>query len=87
MKFVNREHELSLLTDIYSRDESQMLILYGRRRIGKTALITQWLNEHIPQDAMYWVAHKSSSDMLLEKFSRVVKPHLPNISVDFRFAD
>ncbi|MCP4399057.1 MAG: ATP-binding protein [bacterium] len=87
MKFVNREHELSLLTDIYHRDESQMLILYGRRRIGKTALIDHWLNAHIPQNAIYWVAHKSSSDMLLEKFSRVVQPCLPNINVNFRFAD
>ena len=87
MKFVNREHELSLLTDMYQRDESQMLILYGRRRIGKTALITHWLHEQIPQNAIYWVAHKSSSDMLLEKFSRVVQPCLPDISVNFRFAD
>lgn len=71
MKFVNREDELSLLDDIYKRDESQMIILYGRRRIGKTALITHWLNEHIQKDKIYWVAHKSSSEMLIEKFSNL----------------
>lgn len=87
MKFVNRENELSLLHNIYQRDESQMFVLYGRRRIGKTALITHWLNEYIKEDYIYWVAHKSSSEMLLDKFSKIVKPHLKDISANFRFAD
>lgn len=87
MNFVNREKELFLLNDIYDRSGSQFVVLYGRRRIGKTSLINHWMNNNIKGDSIYWVAHKSSSEMLLEKFSRVVKPVLPNISGDFRFKD
>lgn len=82
MKFVNRDSELSLLNDIYNQDKSQMMVLYGRRRIGKTTLITHWLNNYIENRSIYWVAHKSSSEMLLEKFSKVVKPCLKDIDYD-----
>ena len=34
MDFVDRESELSLLSDIARRDSSQLVVLYGRRRIG-----------------------------------------------------
>ncbi len=87
MHFVNRESEISVLNDIYKRERAQLVVLYGRRRIGKTALITHWLQNYIKKDFIYWVAHKSSSDMLLEKFSRAVKPCLEGISEDFRFSD
>lgn len=87
MKFVDRERELSLLKDIYNRHESQMIVLYGRRRIGKTALITHWLHEHIKHDCMYWVAYKSSSDMLLDKFSKVITPCLDGVDSNVRFVD
>ncbi|VAW31440.1 archaeal ATPase, fused to C-terminal DUF234 domain [hydrothermal vent metagenome] len=42
MSFVSREMELALLDDLYRRPDAQFLILYGRRRIGKTALVTRW---------------------------------------------
>ena len=40
MKFYNREKELKQLADIIaeSRDEAQMTVITGRRRIGKTEL-------------------------------------------------
>ena len=37
--------ELQLLDDLYQREGAQLLILYGRRRVGKTRLITHWLAE------------------------------------------
>ena len=87
MRFINRDSELNYLEEIYGREGSQLIILYGRRRIGKTALITHWLQASRPDNSIYWVAYKSSSEMLLEKFSRAIKPCLPNLSADFRFAD
>jgi hypothetical protein len=44
MGFVDREMELNLLDDLYQRPGAQLLILYGRRRIGKTRLLTHWLS-------------------------------------------
>jgi len=76
MKFINREYELSLLTDVLLRQESQMVIIYGRRRIGKTALILELIKKQTEMKSIYWVAHKSSSEILLEKFSKAVRPCL-----------
>jgi len=74
MAFVDRELELALLSDVARRGSSQLVVLYGRRRIGKTELITHWLRHHVPEDSVYWVAHRSSAAMLLEKFSRALQP-------------
>ncbi len=87
MNFINREQELSLLDDVFARDTSQMMVLYGRRRIGKTRLITHWLKNRVKSQSIYWVAHKSSPGILLEKFSKVIKPCLENVDADFRFSD
>jgi AAA+ ATPase superfamily predicted ATPase len=87
MDFYDRKKEIELLNDIYNRSGAQFVVLYGRRRIGKTSLITHWLNHNIKATSIYRVAHKSSSEMLPEKFSRVVRPNIPNMDVEFRFKD
>lgn len=87
MKFQDRENELALLNEIYGRKGPQFIVLYGRRRIGKTALITHWLKTVAKSDAVYWVAHKSSSGMLLEKFSRAVCSCLPDVREGVVFRD
>jgi AAA+ ATPase superfamily predicted ATPase len=43
MKFVDREWELAALDRLWATQGSQFLILYGRRRTGKTRLLTHWL--------------------------------------------
>ena len=37
--FVAREHELQVLEKLFTSDSFEMVVLYGRRRVGKTALI------------------------------------------------
>lgn len=37
--FVGRERELNLLNKLYHKNNFQMVVMYGRRRIGKTTLI------------------------------------------------
>jgi len=39
--FVGRDYELSRLSTPYSNDEACILVVYGRRRVGKTELIEQ----------------------------------------------
>ncbi|MCZ7668748.1 MAG: hypothetical protein M5U34_16890 [Chloroflexi bacterium] len=38
--FVGRNRELSLLDRAWNTDRSALLVLYGRRRVGKTRLLT-----------------------------------------------
>jgi len=43
MKFVNRERELAFLESEFKREGSSLVIIYGRRRLGKTTLIKEFL--------------------------------------------
>jgi len=35
-KFINRKRELEFLERAYNSDRAEFLVIYGRRRIGKT---------------------------------------------------
>lgn len=69
MKFVDRRMELGLLDDIYQREGPQFLIVYGRRRIGKTRLLTHWLEERGGKH-FFWVATQTSAVNQLRHFSQ-----------------
>ncbi len=71
MGFVDREMELNLLDDLYQRPGAQFLILYGRRRIGKTCLLTHWLSQ-LGERHFYWVATQTSATNQLRTFSQAV---------------
>ena len=43
--FINREKEIELLESEYNRKTSSFVVIYGRRRTGKTTLINQFLKE------------------------------------------
>ena len=71
MDFVGRDLELSLLDDVYRRRGAQFLILYGRRRIGKTRLITYW-GGGLPDPYFYWMASQTSATNQLRHFSQAL---------------
>jgi uncharacterized protein len=69
--FLGREAELALLDDTWDSPGAQMLILYGRRRVGKTALLVRWIRQS-SQRVLYWVATPSSKDAQMKSFSQAV---------------
>lgn len=71
MSFVSREMELALLDDLYQRVGAQFLIVYGRRRIGKTALVTHW-GRNVDDPFLYWMATQTSETKLLRNFSQAL---------------
>lgn len=58
--FVDRQKELAFLNNLLTRRRpgpAQLVLLYGRRRVGKTALLHHWVAQNdVP--ATYWVAEK-----------------------------
>ncbi len=48
--FIGRSRELKEFKRLHQSQKAEFLILYGRRRIGKTRLITQWMEmkDHAP---------------------------------------
>lgn len=43
--FINRLEELRLLEERYASDQAELFVLYGRRRVGKTELLTQFCRD------------------------------------------
>ena len=43
--FVGRERELASLNHLYASDKFEFAVIYGRRRVGKTALINQFIKD------------------------------------------
>ena len=86
--FFGRNQELSLLTQLYQRKNGQLLILYGRRRIGKTALLNHWAKNQLTESRyLYWMATQTSATNQLRDFSQAVlrfmEPDVP-IAPTFR---
>ncbi len=71
MKFYNRESELSKLSDIakLSMSAPHMVIITGRRRVGKTELIRRFSMER--KDVLYLFVSKKKPNILVEEFRDV----------------
>ena len=73
--FVNRQAELAFLNAVLERKrptEAQLVLLYGRRRVGKTVLLRHWAEEaDIPHT--YWAAEKEPAALQRRKlFARLL---------------
>lgn len=69
--FIGRFRELSEFNRLYQSQKAEFLILYGRRRIGKTRLITHWMEIEKPR-VFFWIAEPTSSTDQLRSFSQAV---------------
>jgi len=73
--FVNRQAELKFLNSILERQRptaAQFLLLYGRRRVGKTVLLRHWA-EQSGVSTTYWAAEKEPAALQRRKlFARVL---------------
>lgn len=69
--FIGRQKELELLDSLWGLPRATLLILYGRRRVGKTRLLTHWLNRH-PNHGLYWMAEATSALEQLRSFSQAI---------------
>ena len=69
--FVGRSRELETLERLWNSSKAALLILYGRRRVGKTRLLTHWLQQK-PGVGLYWVAEPASALTQLRSFSQAL---------------
>lgn len=69
--FIGRQSELALVDNIWESSKAALLILYGRRRVGKTRLLIHWLQQHNGQ-GLYWMAEPTSALDQLRSFSQAL---------------
>ncbi len=75
--FIGRRTELGVLEDTYKKSGFQMTVIYGRRRIGKSRLITEFIEG---KKASYYVASQSSIEDNVRKWSaQVIKDLAPDM--------
>ncbi|MBE5907036.1 MAG: ATP-binding protein [Lachnospiraceae bacterium] len=67
--FIGRERELKALTDVYEKNGFGMTILYGRRRVGKSTLIREFVKD---KKAIFYTATKVGTERNLELFAKQV---------------
>lgn len=69
MKFINRSSELSFLNEKWDERKAQLIIIYGKRRVGKTELSLHFAKE---KPHIYFICERISSQKQLEKFTRAL---------------
>ncbi len=71
LKFVNRQQELDELTKLQKK--GGLLAVYGRRRVGKTSLLTYWLKNH---DGLYSQAVEGHKGIQISQIFQDLLPYL-----------
>jgi AAA+ ATPase superfamily predicted ATPase len=81
--FVSRDSELEALDRLYAKGSFQMAVVYGRRRIGKTTLISEFVRD---KPAIFFSAQEANEHLNLQLFSKAVYGFfkLPRGTGDFR---
>lgn len=80
--FVGRERELASLNRLYASDKFEFAVIYGRRRVGKTALINQFIKD---KKAIYFMGVESNSKQNLENFSKNIMELETGIEMETAF--
>jgi AAA+ ATPase superfamily predicted ATPase len=83
MLFLNRFSEIERLEKVTNQPESAFLVIWGRRRVGKTRLLLEWLKNN---QGLYWVADESSAIMQRRYFCLALEQRLPGFS-QFEYSD
>ena len=67
--FIGREKELNKLNELFRKNGFQFPVIYGRRRVGKTALINEFIKD---KAAIFFTGIESNAQQNLENFSRSI---------------
>lgn len=70
--FKNRIKELGFLNEIYEKGGAKLVVLFGRRRVGKTELLKEFLKKH---KGLYILARQESELEQLKKISSQIAEH------------
>ncbi|MEK6968084.1 MAG: ATP-binding protein [Nanoarchaeota archaeon] len=74
--FYDRKEELDILKNKFAGLQSgEMLVIYGRRRVGKTELIRQFMNA-IPENKLYFYVDLVEKQGILDSLSKAVQDQL-----------
>ena len=73
--FVDREQEMETLLNEYERSGSSLVVLYGRRRVGKTTLISEFIKD---KNALFFLASEESETQNCAAFKEKAADFIDN---------
>ncbi|MDI3474692.1 MAG: uncharacterized protein PWQ79_1130 [Thermococcaceae archaeon] len=71
--FYDREREIEKLNSLHSQPGSTFVVIYGRRRVGKTALAREFLRDKL---GLYFFVGEKDEALLLEEFQEEIEKNL-----------
>ncbi len=80
--FFGRKRELYELTKLYCNERFEFAVIYGRRRVGKTALINEFISD---KRAIYFTGVETNEKQNLENLSRNILSFENNPITDISF--
>ena len=69
MRFINRGSELLSLNENWKKDKPQLIVIYGKRRVGKTELSIHFAQS---KPHIYFLCDRTSMYKQLQKFTRMI---------------
>lgn len=81
--FIGRNTELKTLDTLYRSNKFEFAVIYGRRRVGKTALINEFSKD---KDTIFFTGVETNAKQNLENFSRCIMEYQTGFAVDSSFA-
>ena len=80
--FIGRDKELNALDKLYKSDRFEFVVIYGRRRVGKTALINQFIGD---KKSVYFMGIESNEKQNLENLSKRIIEFSSGIQTETSF--
>jgi len=81
LQFIDRKYEMHALEDLLAKGKASLVLLYGRRRVGKTRLIQEFMKN---RRGIYFYVPNAEEKTILAEFSRAVEGEFFK---GFRFTD
>lgn len=75
---IGRTEELKHLESLYSSGSFEYLVMYGRRRVGKTTILQEFAKG---KNAVFYSAQLKNDTLNLEEFSRIVQLHFDKMFI------
>jgi AAA+ ATPase superfamily predicted ATPase len=69
--FIDRQSEFIELDEVLRERGAHLMIVYGRRRVGKTTLLMQWV-QHTQLPFLYWVARRETPEASRQNLARAL---------------
>ena len=77
--FIGRNTELKTLDKLYRSNKFELAVIYGRRRVGKTALINEFSKD---KDTIFFTGVETNAKQNLENFSRCIMEYQTGFALD-----